>query len=180
MELLNIKDIENRILNLRGTKVLLDTDVANLYGIATKEVNQAVSNNPEKFPVDYIIELSEEEKHEVVKNFDHLSKLKFSPHLPKAFTEKGLYMLATILKSPQAVQTTIAIIETFTKLRHLSRALNDLTQVEDESQQKTLMKKTGELFEDLISNELIATDSETTVELNMAFLKVKHTVKKKR
>ena len=74
-------------------------------------------NNPEKFPEGYIFELCETEKLEVVKNFDHLQKLRFSPQLPKAFTEKGLYMLATILKSPKAVETTIAIVEAYAKLK---------------------------------------------------------------
>lgn len=91
----------------------MDSDVAALYGVETREINQAVRNNPEKFPPNYVIELNKEEKLEVIKFFDNLSNLKFSPSLPKAFTEKGLYMLATILKSPQATQTTIAIIETF-------------------------------------------------------------------
>jgi len=86
MSVVKIEEIESRILTLRGESALLDSQVAEVYGIATKEVNQAVSNNPEKFPSGYVIELTEEEKQEVVKNFDHLAKLKFSPHLPKAFT----------------------------------------------------------------------------------------------
>lgn len=89
----------------------------------TKEVNQAVRNNAEKFPEGYVIALNMTEKTEVVKNFDHLENLKFSSSLPKAFTEKGLYMLATILKSERATQTTIAIIETFAKIRELSLRL---------------------------------------------------------
>ena len=116
----------------------------------------------------------------MVKNFDHLAKLKFSPHLPKAFTEKGLYMLATILKSPQAVQTTLAIIETFTKIRHLSRTLNQFTATDDEVRQKALMQKSGEIIAEVLGDELTTTDTETTVELNVAFLKVKHTIKKKK
>ena len=91
--------ISDRIIELRKEKIVLDTDVAELYGVQTKEINQAVLNNPDKFPSDYIFELTEAEKTEVVKKFDHLQKLKFSPYLPKAFTERGLYMLATILKS---------------------------------------------------------------------------------
>ena len=96
-----ILEVGNRIITLRGQQVLLDSDVADLYGVQTKVVNQAVRNNLEKFPEGYIFELDETEKSEVVKNFDHLQKLKFSPQFPKAFTEKGLYMLATILKSPK-------------------------------------------------------------------------------
>ena len=111
MELIKFNNVENRIVTLRNTKVIIDSDVAELYGVQTKEINQAIKNNPEKFPEDYTIELTKVEKTELVKNFDHLNKLKFSSALPKAFTEKGLYMLATILKSPQATQTTLAIIE---------------------------------------------------------------------
>lgn len=111
MKLIKFNNVENRIVTLRNTKVIIDSDVAELYGVQTKEINQAIKNNPEKFPEDYTIELTKVEKTELVKNFDHLNKLKFSSALPKAFTEKGLYMLATILKSPQATQTTLAIIE---------------------------------------------------------------------
>ena len=72
----------------------------------TRDINKAVKNNPDKFPEGYIFELTGKEKNEVVENFHHLEKVKFSPHLPTAFTEKGLYMLATIIKSPMAVKTT--------------------------------------------------------------------------
>jgi hypothetical protein len=109
------KKIENKILTIRGQSVIIDSDVAELYGVGTKEVNCAVSNNPDKFPEGYIFELNNTEKSEVVKNFHHLEKIKFSAQLPNAFTEKGLYMLATILKSKKATITTIEIIETFTK-----------------------------------------------------------------
>ena len=110
--IVNFKDVEKALLEIRGQRVLLDKDVAKLYGVNTMRVNEAVKNNPDKFPTGYIIELTKDEKNEVIENFDN-PKLKFSPVLPKAFTEKGLYMLATILKSPKATQTTIAIIETF-------------------------------------------------------------------
>ena len=91
------KDVEDRMIVLRGQPVLIDADVAELYGVETKEVNQAVRNNPNKFPSGYLFELDKYEKEEVVKNFDHLKKLKFSSVAPTAFTERGLYMLATIL-----------------------------------------------------------------------------------
>jgi hypothetical protein len=89
-------------------------------------------------------------KREVIENFDNL-KVKFSPALPKAFTEKGLYMLATILKSPKAAQTTIAIVETFTKIRELSRTVAELSKDPDEQKQKTLMQKSGEIIADMLS-----------------------------
>lgn len=104
--------------------------------------------------------------------------MKHSTVEPKAFTEKGLYMLATILKSSRATNATFTIIETFAKLRELSRTLNNLPDASEE-QQKSLLEKSGDLFSDLLDNNLQATDSETTIELNLAVLKVKHTVKRK-
>jgi hypothetical protein len=107
-ETIKFSQVEEKILSIRDQKVILDSDVAALYGVETMRINEAVKNNPDKFPKGYILELSKEEKREVIEFFDN-PKLKFSPALPKAFTEKGLYMLATILKSPKATQTTIAI-----------------------------------------------------------------------
>ena len=101
----------------------MDSDVAELYGVQTKEINQAVRNNSEKFPIGYIWELTGEEKNELVKNFDRFNRQKHSTVMPRAFTEKGLYMLATILKSPKAVETTIAIVEAYAKLKELSRVM---------------------------------------------------------
>ena len=177
--MLTIEDIETHNLLIRGENVLLDSDIALMYGVETRRTNQAVANNPDKFPQGYVIELTAEEKQEVVKIFDHLQKLKFSRYLPKAFTEKGLYMLATIIKSKIATRTTLGIIETFTKIRHLSKTLNNLTQTENETQQKALMQKSGEIIAEVLGEGLTTTDTETTVELNVAFFKVKHTIQKK-
>ena len=110
-------DVESKIITLRGQQVILSNHVAELYGVETREINQAVKNNPEKFPDGYIIELDKKEKEEVIKIFDNLGNLLYSPASPKAFTEKDLYMLATILKSPRAVQTTIAIVEAYANSR---------------------------------------------------------------
>jgi hypothetical protein len=100
--------------------------------------------------------------------------------LPAAFPEKGLYMLATILKSPRAVQATLAIIETFSKLRELSRNIKILSNITDKSEQKGLMQKSGELIAELLDEDLKITDTETSIELNFAVLKFKHTIKKKK
>ena len=165
-----------------GKKIFfIDSDVAELYGVETKKLNQAVSRNPDKFPEGYLIELTKEEKNEVVTNCDHLQSLKFSPNLPKAFTEKGLYMLATILKSPKAVVTTLAIIDTFAKVRELSRVIHQVQSLPENSpKQKTLMEHTGDLIADLIipDDELEVTGTETTYEMNLAVFKIKRTVKK--
>ena len=123
-----------------GLDVLLDRDVAILYGVETRNVNQDVRNNPEKFPKDYIVQLNEEESSVLRSKFLTLEqregKGRHSKYNIKAFTEKGLYMLATILKSPRAVAATIAIIETFTMTRLLSRTMESLQTVEDGCEQQ--------------------------------------------
>ena len=116
----------------------------------------------------------------MVENFDHLNQLKFSKVEPTVFTERGLYMLATILKGERAVQTTLLIIETFVKIRELSRTIAALPQTEDKSAQKSLMQKGGELISDILGNDLNPTESETELELNFAMLKLKHKVVRKK
>ena len=81
--------------------------------------NEAVRNNPDKFPEGYVLETSQDEKLELIKKFDRFEKLKHSTAFPTAFTEKGLYMLATVLKSPEATKATIEIVEAFAKIRQL-------------------------------------------------------------
>jgi len=172
------EDVAGRVIEVRGEKVILDSEVAELYGVETREINQAAKNNPEKFPDEYIFTLSKGEKQEVIKNFDNLAKVKFFPQLPKAFTEKGLYMLATILKSPKAVRTTIAIIETFAKLRKLTRNIKELSVTKDKDAQKSLMREGGGLAAEMLDGGLETIGSETSVEVNFAVLKLKHIVKK--
>jgi hypothetical protein len=173
--------VEEKIIDLRNKHVIIDSDVAQLYGVETKRINEAVSRNPEKFPEGYLIELTEQEKLEVVANCDHLASLKFSPNLPKAFTEKGLYMLATILKSTKATETTLAIIDTFTKVREISRTIKIIPQTPQNSPKyQELMQKTGDLISDLVVPEDLDTcETEATIEVNLAIVKFKYTVKKK-
>lgn len=178
--LIKFSDVRDKVVRLRDQDVLLDFSVAALYGVETKRVNEAVRNNPDKFPDGYIFELQQAEKQYVVENFDHTQSLKKSPVTPKAFTEKGLYMLATILKSPQATQTTIAIIEAFAKLRELSRTIGEMSANPDQFKQKTLMQKSGEIMADLFGEDMQTTDTETEIELNFAVLKLKHTIKRKK
>lgn len=178
--MIKIEDVQDKVLQLRNENVIIDSDVATLYGVETKRINEAVKNNPEKFPEGYVFKLSPQEKTEVVENFDHLNQLKFSKVEPRAFTERGLYMLATILKGEQAVQTTLLIIETFVKIRELSRTIAALPQTEDKTVQKSLMQKGGELISDILGNDLNTTESETELELNFAMLKLKHKVVRKK
>jgi len=174
-----LSKVESKVITLREQKVILDCDVAQLYVVQTKEINQAVRNNPEKFPEGYVFVLKDEEQVELVKNFDRFNSKKHSAVNLKAFTEKGLYMLATILKSPQAVQTTLAIVETFAKLRELTNTMAILRDTQEQSEQKTLLHHCGEVLDDLISHNMPVKSSETSFEINFAMLKLKHTVKRK-
>lgn len=140
MEIVNIDKIKNLILEIRDEKVILDSDVAELYGVATKRINEAVKNNPDKFPSGYIIELSKIEL-ELLRTKISTTKLSKTRSTPKAFTEKGLYMLATILKSKTATKTTLAIIETFAKMKKLSRNIKELSVTKDEVKKDGLLKR---------------------------------------
>mgnify|MGYP002663812616 FL=1 len=106
MEIIKFEELENKLIKYNEEFVLVDRDVAQLYGVETRDINKAVANNPEKFPEGYIIELNEDEKKELVENFHRFNKLKHSTVNPKVFTEKGLYMLATIIKSKVSTQTS--------------------------------------------------------------------------
>ncbi len=109
--------IEHSILLIRGQKVILDMDLAKLYGVSTKAFNQAIKRNNKRFPSDFVFRLTKEEKREVVTNCDHLANLKFSPSLPAAFTEHGAIMAATILNSDRAIKVSVYVVRAFVKLR---------------------------------------------------------------
>ncbi len=112
-----IELIEDIILTLRGQRVMLDRDLAALYGVTTKVFNQAVKRNESKFPSDFRFQLTQEEKQEVVTNCDHLKTLKYSPVLPHAFTEHGALMAANVLNSDQANSISVYIVRAFVRLR---------------------------------------------------------------
>ena len=128
--------IEKRIFLLRGRKVMLDIDLANLYGVPTKAMNQAVKRNKDRFPSDFMFRLSKEEKAEVVTNCDHLSNLRFSPALPYAFTEHGILMLSSVLNSKRAVQVNIEIMRAFVHLREMISSHKDLARRLEELEKK--------------------------------------------
>ena len=170
-------DVESKIITLRNQQVILDCDVAELYGVETKDINKAVKNNLEKFPEGYIFVLDINEKNELVENFHRFENQKHSTVFPKAFTEKGLYMLATILKSPRAVQTTIAIVEAYAKLKELSRVIVELPNEEyDEHQRQSLLQRGGQLLGEIFDSTMPKHRQETSFELNLAMLKLKHSV----
>ncbi len=117
--MMTTESVAHRILLIHGAKVMLDTDLAELYGVPTKALNQAVKRNIERFPADFMFQLSREEKDEVVTNCDHLAKLKFSRTLPYAFTEHGALMLGNVLKSNRAIEVSLMVVRTFVQLREM-------------------------------------------------------------
>ena len=125
--------IERKIFLMRGKKVMLDHDLASLYQVETKSLNQAVKRNIRRFPPDFMFQLSPSEKKEVVTNCDHLKILKFSPSLPYAFTELGIAMLSSVLNSERAIETNIQIMRAFAKMKELI------------SHHRNLQRKLGEM-----------------------------------
>lgn len=118
--------IASKILLIRDQKVMIDSDIADLYGVPTKRLNEQVKRNIERFPSNFMFELTKEEKEQVVANCDHLEKLKFSPVLPKVFTEHGIMMVANVLTSERAIKVSIQIIEVFIKMREVLQSNNEL------------------------------------------------------
>ena len=121
-----IGQIEQRILLIRGQRVMLDADLADLYGTTTKRLNEQVKRNRGRFPEDFMFQLTEKEKTEVVAICDHLTRLKFSPVLPNAFTEHGAIMVASVLNTKRAIQVSVFVVRAFVKLREMLAAHKDL------------------------------------------------------
>jgi len=201
-KIITFDDVRDRIVEVRGKKAILDFAVAELYGVETREINQAVKNNPRKFPEGWILELDKEESAALrskiltanVSDNQEDTNLKsknlmleseggrgkFSKHNYKAFTERGIYMLATILKGDYATDTTITIVDTFAKLHELQRTIAEMAKSPDKYQQKSLMQKSGEIVDDLFSDSFTTDETETEIELNFAVLKLKHKIKRKK
>jgi len=118
--------IEQRILLVRGEKVIVDADLADFYGVPTKRLNEQVKRNRERFPADFMFQLTAAEKTEVVAVCDHLSALKFSKAPPFVFTEHGAIMAASVLNSGRAVEMSVFIVRAFVKLRGAIAAHKDL------------------------------------------------------
>lgn len=118
--------VMSRILVIRGLKVMLDIDLAELYGVPTKRLNEQVRRNLKRFPEDFMFQLTAEEKAWVVANCDHLERLKFSPNLPLAFTEHGAVMLASVLNSQRAIDVNIRIVRIFNRMRELVLTHKDI------------------------------------------------------
>ena len=117
--LIPTEKIDRAILIIRGHKVMLDSDLAAIYVVKTGRLNEQVKRNKDRFPNDFMFQLTNHEKQEVIANCDHLENLKFSRTNPYAFTEHGTIMLANVLSTPTAIETSVLIVRTFVKLREL-------------------------------------------------------------
>jgi hypothetical protein len=178
--LIPFKEVEDKIAIIRNQQVIADADVAALYGVQTKEVNQAVRNNPDKFPKTYMFELNENELLDLRSKILTTKVSKKSRSATKVFTEKGLYMIATILRGERALGATFAIIETFAKVRELKRELLDLHKETDKAKQQTKMRHFGEVLTDIVMPDLQTSETESSLEINFLIGKIKHTVKRVR
>ena len=185
---LDINAVQSRMLTIRGQQVLLDRDVAALYGVETKEINQAVRNNPDKFPTGFIFRLDEEEfmnwKSKILTS--NLSNSEIAAvkmgvrRAPYALTERGLYMLATILKGEAATNATLAIVNTYAKVRSMVRDMEALqTEKPGSSEQANLLSRAGHKLAGLIGDNLSTESTKTTIELNLALLRITHEVARK-
>ena len=161
-ELIVQSEISSHIFTLRGKEVMLDRDLAELYKVSTKVLNQAVKRNIKRFPGDFMFQLNAVEKNELVTNCDRFKTLKHSSINPYAFTEQGVYMLATVLKSDVAIEVNIAIMRTFTKLREFSKHYNALAKkiMEVERKNDKQYKELSKALEELI-NESKVVESKT-------------------
>ena len=174
MALITHDQVQSKIITIRDQKVILDSDVAELYGVETRRINEAVRRNPEKFPNGYVLELNEKEWEKV------RSQIAISPsplgggrsYKPKAFTERGLYMLATILKSPQAIETTIAIIDTFAKIKQLTQEVYKFSKAQADEEKFKIFENSTDIVADLLDSKLIVSQHETNFKIKLPFLEL--------
>ena len=171
-------EVENKIAVIRKLQVIADADVADLYGVETRRVNEAVRNNLDKFPGDYMFELTKSELQSLRSKISTTKVSVKSRSTTKVFTEKGLYMLATVLKSERATAVTFAIIETFAKVRGLKRELVELHKETDKDIQAKKMHHFGEVLTDIVMPDLETTETESSLEINFVIGKITHTVKR--
>lgn len=111
------RPLEALIVAVRGLKVLIDADLAEIYGVTTKRLNEQVKRNADRFPADFVFQLTDAEKAEVVANCDHLTRLKFSKAKPRVFTEHGAIMAAMVLNSSEAVKMSVYVVRAFVQMR---------------------------------------------------------------
>ena len=186
---IDIAAVQSRMLTIRNQQVLLDRDVAALYGVQTKEINQAIRNNPGKFPEGFVFRLNDEEfanwKSKILTS--NLSEGEIAGlrmglrRAPYVLTERGLYMLATILKGDIATRATLAIVNTYAQVRSMVRDMEAIqTEKAGSSEQASLLTRAGHKLAGLIGDNLSTESSKTTIELNLALLKITHEVTQKK
>ena len=182
---IDIAAVQSRMLTMRNQQVLLDRDVAALYGVKTKEINQAIRNNPGKFPEGFVFKLNDEEfenwKSKILTSnlpAREIAIIKMGMRrAPYALTERGLYMLATILKGEVATQATLAIVNTYAQVRSMVRDMEAVqTAKMGSSEQANLLTRAGHKLAGLIGDNLSTESRKTTIELNLALLKITHEV----
>ena len=182
----DINMVKSRMLIVRDQPVLLDRDVAALYGVQTKEINQAVRNNPDKFPEGFLLQLNNDEFSDwkskiLTSNLSPAEKNAIKMGVrraPKAFTERGLYMLATVLKGEFATKATLAIVNTYAQVRSVKRELLELHKEGDKKKKHALMQHFGETLTDIVMPDPDEVETESSLELNFFIGKIKHTVRK--
>ena len=176
----SIREVEDKIALIRGVEVIADADVAALYGVETRDVNRAVRNNPDKFPKNYMFELKPNELQDLRCKISSTNVSVKNRKSTKVFTERGLYMLATILNGVRARAVTFAIIEVFYKVRSLKRELVELHSEKDKVVQSQKLKHFGEILSDIVMPDLETSETESSLEINFFIGKLKHSVKRVR
>ena len=153
--LIPTEKIDRAILIVREHNVMLDSDLAEMYGVKTSRLNEQVKRNKDRFPNDFMFQLTNQEKQEVIANCDHLEKLKFSRTNPYAFTEHGAIMLANVLNTPTAIETSVLIVRAFVKLRELLSTHKELERkiMELESKYDKQFKLIFEAIRELMQHE---------------------------
>ena len=176
----SISEVEDKIAVIRGVPVIADADVAAFYGVETRRVNEAVRNNPEKFPPHYVFEMTVNELRSLMSKISTSNVSINNRKSTKVFTERGLYMLATVLSGERAREVTFVIIETFFKVRNLKRELMELHKETNKEIQEQKMKHFGEVLSDIVMPDLETSETESSLEINFFIGKLKHTVKRVR
>lgn len=136
--------VKNKILLIRGKKVMIDRDLAELYGVTTFRLNEQVKRNKKRFPEDFMFQVTKEEKQQLIERYENLKTLKFSPSLPHVFTEHGAVMLASVLNSDRAIAVNIQIVRIFAQIRELLLTHKDIL-IKLEQMEKKMIKQGGKL-----------------------------------
>jgi len=134
--LLPVERIESKILLIRGKKVIMDIDLAEVYGVSAKRLREQVRRNRGRFPDDFMFQLTKEEQMEVAANCGNLAPLKFSPFLAYAFTEHGAIMSASVLRSEIAVRASVQVVRAFVRLREILSTHKDLARKLEDLEKK--------------------------------------------